>query len=487
MSRLIVVSNRVSVPERPGEAPAGGLAVALSAALREYSGFWFGWSGKTTAEFSNKIQMRRVNDVTVVTVDLEEADYQEYYNGYANGTLWPLFHYRIDLTAYDRSFSEGYERVNRRFAETLAPLIEPDDLIWVHDYHLIPLGRELRRLGVGNPIGFFLHIPWPACELMATLPRHLELVESLFDYDLIGFQTEDWLKAFHAYIEEEAGGTVYSDGRVHAFGRTVRAHAFPIGVDAANLASIAGTANAVSSYNQVAASGVFRSMMVGVDRIDYSKGLEERFLAFEQFLNDNPQFRERVSMLQIAQTSRNDVEAYQELRSRLDALTGRINAAYANISWTPIRYVNRSYGRDALTGIYRASQIALVTPLRDGMNLVAKEYVACQNPNDPGVLILSRFAGAAAQMKDALIVNPYSREDMSDAIKRALQMPLAERVRRWRSLMDGVEREDVSAWRNAFVHALETVPDRGPVLLEEVRKAGPSRPTAPPSAAANVG
>jgi trehalose 6-phosphate synthase len=237
----------------------------------------------------------------------------------------------------------------------------------------------------------------------------------------------------------------------------------------------------------VAASGVFRCMMVGVDRIDYSKGLEERFLAFEQFLNDNPQFRERVSMLQIAQTSRNDVEAYQDLRSRLDALTGRINAAYANISWTPIRYVNRSYGRDALTGIYRASQIALVTPLRDGMNLVAKEYVACQNPNDPGVLILSRFAGAAAQMKDALIVNPYSREDMSDAIKRALQMPLAERVRRWRSLMDGVEREDVSAWRNAFVHALETVPDRGPVRLEEVRKAGPSRPTSPPSAAANVG
>lgn len=460
MPRLIVISNRVAMPKDPGAASAGGLTMALAAALQEYRGLWFGWSGRTTAAFDPKPQITETGGVTVATIDLEEQDVSEYYNGYANKALWPLFHHRIDLTAYERSFGAGYRRVNRRFAESVFPLIRPDDLIWVHDYHLIPLARELRRMGAKNRIGFFLHIPWPAWELMVTLPRHRELVESLFDYDLVGFQTEEWLNAFQVYLEEEADGRVLGEGQVSAFGRTIQAQAFPIGIDAENLASIARSANAVTSYNQVAASGVFRSMMVGVDRIDYSKGLEERFLAFEKFLQDNPEFRERVSLLQIAQTSREEVEAYQDLRMRLDALTGRINAEYANISWTPIRYVNRSYGRDALTGIYRASQIALVTPLRDGMNLVCKEYVACQNPNDPGVLILSRFAGAARQMKEALIVNPYSREDVSDAIKRALLMPLPERIRRWETLMQGVANEDVSSWRNAFVKALEDSPER---------------------------
>jgi trehalose 6-phosphate synthase len=458
MPRLIVISNRVAMPADPGSASAGGLTMALAAALQQYKGVWFGWSGRTTRTFNPSPHVTETGGVTVATIDLEEQDVHEYYNGYANKALWPLFHHRIDLTAYERSFGTGYRRVNARFAESVLPLIRPDDLIWVHDYHLIPLAQELRRMGAKNRIGFFLHIPWPACELMATLPRHRELVESLFDYDLVGFQTVDWLNAFQAYLEEEADGVVHDDGRVTAFGRTILAQAFPIGIDAENLANIARSANAISSYNQVAATGVFRSMMVGVDRIDYSKGLEERFLAFEQFLADNPNFRERVSLLQIAQTSRGEVEAYQDLRARLDALTGRINAAYANIAWTPIRYVNRSYGRDALTGIYRASQVALVTPLRDGMNLVCKEFIACQDPGDPGVLILSRFAGAARQMKEALIVNPYSREDMSDAIKRALQMPLSERVVRWECLMHGVVTEDVSSWRNAFVHALETAP-----------------------------
>ncbi len=477
MPRLIVISNRVAMPKDPGSPSAGGLTMALAAALQECKGVWFGWSGRTTETFDPTPDITETGGVTVATIDLEEQDVQEYYNGYANKTLWPLFHYRIDLTAYERSFGSGYGRVNARFAESVLPLVRPDDLIWVHDYHLIPLARELRRLGCANRIGFFLHIPFPACELVSTLPNHRELVESLFDYDLVGFQTADWLKAFRSYVESEADGVVHGDGTLTAFGRSTVAAAFPIGIDAANLANIAQSANAVTSYHQVAASGVFRSMILGVDRIDYSKGLEERFLAFEQFLQDNPAFCERVSLLQIAQTSRGEVEAYQDLQARLDALTGRINAAYANISWTPIRYVNRSFGRDALTGVYRASQIAMVTPLRDGMNLVCKEYVACQNAHDPGVLILSRFAGAARQMKDALIVNPYSREDMSDAIKRALQMPLPERIRRWETLMHGVVNEDVSDWRNTFVRALEAAPRSG------AEESGPRDLAAPPRAA----
>ncbi|HEY2481077.1 MAG TPA: trehalose-6-phosphate synthase [Caulobacteraceae bacterium] len=455
MSRLIVVSNRVTAPESKTRAPTGGLAVALCAALREYSGFWFGWSGKTTDTFTGELDQRLIDDVPVVTVDLEEADVQEYYNGYANGALWPLFHYRIDLTAYDRSFGEGYERVNRRFAETLAPLIQPNDLIWVHDYHLIPLGRELRRLGVVNPIGFFLHIPWPAAQLLTTLPRHRQLVEALFAYDLVGFQTDEWLWAFESYVLGEAGGAWTPDGRLQAFGAQLKARVFPIGLDFETFRALATSPVANRAYDRMAAHSVFRQLIVGVDRLDYSKGLEERLLGFERFLEDNPGLRKEVLYLQIAPTSREEVEAYQDLRARIDGLAGRLNGLWAELDWTPIRYVHRNFRRDELAGIYRAARVCLVTPMRDGMNLVAKEYVAAQNADDPGVLVLSRFAGAARQMTDAVIVNPYSREEMSEALKTALTMGRAERVRRWERLIDGVRTNDVKLWRDSFVEALE--------------------------------
>jgi trehalose 6-phosphate synthase len=427
----------------------------VAAALRQYSGFWFGWSGKTTETFTGELTTRRVDDVSVVTLDLEEADYQEYYNGYANGTLWPLFHYRIDLTAYDRSFGEGYERVNRRFAAALAPLLRPDDLIWVHDYHLIPLGRALRELGVRNPIGFYLHIPWPAPQLLTTLPRHRQLVESLFSYDLVGLQTDEWLWAFESYVLREAGGSRGADGRLRAFGRSLRAEAFPIGLDTPEFLELAHSRTADRAFDRMAAHSAFRSLIVGVERLDYSKGLEERLLGFERFLQDNPDMLRSVLYLQIAPPSREDVEAYQELGTRISALAGRINAAWADLDWSPIQYVNRSYSRAELAGTYRAARVGLVTPLRDGMNLVAKEYVAAQDPADPGVLILSRFAGAARQMQDALIVNPYSREELADALKRALMMDKRERLRRWESSMAGLSANDVRAWRDSFVSALQ--------------------------------
>jgi len=464
MNRLIVVSNRVNPPTGAGEESVGGLAMALSAALEEYSGLWFGWSGKTAEEVDAAPTVQTVGGVTVATVDLDEQDFQEYYNGYANKTLWPLFHYRVDLTAYDRAFGAGYERVNRRFAQTLKPLIEPGDLIWVHDYHLIPLARELRRLGVKNRIGFFLHIPWPAHQLFVTLPRHSQLVQAMFDYDLVGFQTPEYLQAFEEYVLGEAGGEHVGPQHLRAFGRTLRAGAFPIGIDARNFAAMLKSPRAVRTYNIMAASAVFKQLIVGVDRLDYSKGLEERFLGFEHFLADNPDLRREVLMLQIAPVSREGVEAYQEIRARLDALSGRINGEYADIDSNPVRYVNRNYRRDELAGIYRAARVGLVTPLRDGMNLVAKEYVAAQDPDDPGVLILSRFAGAANQLREALLVNPNTPEEIADALKRALAMGREERIRRWRALNENVQREDVTAWRDAFVGALGEV-DRQPAAL----------------------
>ena len=473
MSRLIVVSNRVTISTGEG-ASQGGLALGLGAALRSCSGLWFGWSGETTDQFTGETKTVDVDGVPVVTIDLEEQDVQEYYNGYANRTIWPLFHYRIDLTAYDRSFGQGYERVNRRFAETLAPLLQPDDLIWVHDYHLLPLGRDLRRLGVTNPIGFFLHIPWPARQLLTTLPFHSRLVESLFDYDLIGFQTEDWLQAFKDYVLDEIGGTEPVHDRMAAFGKSASVGAFPIGIDAADFEQIVKSPVAEKAYDLMAANSVFQSLVVGVDRLDYSKGLEERLLGFEQLLNDHPEYLHQTLLLQIAPPTREEVDTYQEIRSQLEFQCGRINGEFADTDWAPIRYVHKSYRRDELAGIYRAAKVGLVTPLRDGMNLVAKEYVAAQNPRDPGVLILSQFAGAAAQMKEALVINPFSREEMADALHRALSMKLPERVRRWEALIEGVRRDDINAWRDSYVKALRQAREVGaaspsPQSLERLR------------------
>jgi trehalose 6-phosphate synthase len=453
MSRLVIVSNRVSAPDSETAGSAGGLAMALSAAIRRANGIWFGWSGESIPTYTGEVHVQDRAGVTVATVDLDSQDVEEYYNGYANSLLWPLFHYRTDLGGYERAFGEGYLRANVRFAQALHGLLRPDDLIWVHDYHLIPLARELRALGVTNRIGFFLHIPWPPRRLLTTLPGHRALVEALFDYDLVGFQTEDHLEAFCDYVRSEAEGLIDAQS-AHAFGREIQIGAFPIGLDAAEFVAASRGPEALEMYERMVVSRAGRRMIVGVDRLDYSKGLEERFLAYEQFLADSPAAHEDVFYLQIATPSREQVDAYQTIRARLDSISGRVNGAYSTVEWVPIRYVNRTYARSHLAGVYRAAAVGLITPLRDGMNLVAKEYVAAQDAADPGVLILSDFAGAASQLRQALIVNPYSREEVADSIRRALQMPLSERRSRWEQLMDQVTVNDVTRWRDAFVARL---------------------------------
>ncbi|MGZ8997786.1 MAG: alpha,alpha-trehalose-phosphate synthase (UDP-forming), partial [Allosphingosinicella sp.] len=386
MSRLIVISNRVTTPKaRSANGSQGGLAVALAAALREYRGLWFGWSGEKTDAFTGQINLHRDEGVTTATIDLEEQDIDEYYNGYANRTLWPLFHYRIDLAEYDRSFGAGYERVNERFAETASPLIEADDLIWVHDYHLIPLGQQLRQRGHKNRIGFFLHIPWPPHRLLVSLPFHERLVKSMLAYDLVGFHTEEWLESFHHYIVRELGGTVAPDGTVSVGNRTVKTAAFPIGIDFSEFDDALANEETKKAFETLNRSAEAKKIIIGVDRLDYSKGLEERFQGYRRFLEEHQDWRGRVSFLQIAPPSREEVNTYEAIRERLDELSGRINGEFAEVDWVPIRYVNQGYPREALAGFYRASDVALITPLRDGMNLVAKEYVASQDPADPGV------------------------------------------------------------------------------------------------------
>ena len=455
MSRLIIMSNRVSAPKaRSGEASQGGLAVALGSALRESGGIWFGWSGQVTDTFTGRMQITREAGVTTATVDLEEQDVDEYYNGYANRTLWPLFHYRVDLTEFDRNFGAGYERVNQRLASTALPLIEPDDIIWVQDYHLIPLGDQLREMGVTNRLGFFLHIPWPPHRLLTALPYHRRLVQSMLAYDLIGFQTEQWLESFHHYVECEMGGSVDADGIVRVGDRVVRTGAFPIGIDVGEFDDLLGRPDAIEAHRSLKASAEGKKVIIGVDRLDYTKGLVQRFDGYRHFLEENPDWQHRAFLLQIAPPSRGEVHTYETIREELDGVSGRINGQFAHVDWVPIRYVNQSYPRAGLVGLYRGADVALVTPLIDGMNLVAKEYVAAQDPADPGVLILSKFAGAALQMTEALLVNPYSKDEISDALRIALTMPLDERKRRWEKLIEGVRRDDVHHWREDYLEAL---------------------------------
>lgn len=452
MSRLIVISNRVSKPNKDGA--QGGLAVALSSALRESKGLWFGWSGEQVDKFTGQLRMEETHGVRTATVDLEAQDVDEYYNGYANRTLWPLFHYRIDLAEYERSFGAGYERVNNRFADTVSPLIEKDDLVWIHDYHLIPLAWDLRKRGHDNKMGFFLHTPWPPTRLLVALPHHERLVESLFAYDVVGFQTLEWLESFRHYCEKEMGGTVDGDD-IRVGDKHIKAIACPIGVDYQEFLDASNSDVAKNAYEIMSASLQDRTMIIGVDRLDYSKGLEERFDGLERFFADNPDQQRKVVTVQIAPPSRGEVESYREIRAALDAQTGRINGRFAHVDWTPIRYANRGYPRQELAGIYRAAKVGLVTPLRDGMNLVAKEYIVAQDPEDPGVLILSRFAGAAHQLTEALLINPYSAEELSDAISTAIAMPLEERKERWQKMMDIIRDSDVIWWRKKFTSYLE--------------------------------
>ena len=453
--RLVVVSNRVASFKDP--ARAGGLAVALLDALRRSGGMWFGWSGEVSETERRIPKLERHSKLSVATLDLTPADYEDYYNGFANSTLWPLFHYRIDLATFDREHYQGYVKVNQRFAHTLLPLLTPGDRIWIHDYHLIACGEELRRMGCSLPMGFFLHIPFPAREVLATLPAHDVLVRALFAYDVIGFQTEADRACFFDYVTHEAGGTILAPDRVSAYGRETVVEVFPIGIDAGTFSRYATTREAAQHAARMRRVLNDRLAILGVDRLDYSKGLPERFRAFERLLETYPENRGRASYIQIAPRSRAGIQDYIDIRHELESLSGSINSEYSEFDWTPLRYINRSFSRRALAGLFRVARIGLVTPLRDGMNLVAKEYVAAQSSRDPGVLVLSRFAGAARHADGAIIVNPYDIQGVADALQTALNMPLAERKARWKTLVEGVRRDDVSKWRDAFLERLYAV------------------------------
>lgn len=459
MGRLVVVSNRVALP---GESRAGGLAVALQAALedranRQGGGLWFGWSGKIDPEHSGRLHRQHADGIDYATIDLSRRDHADYYNGFANRSLWPLLHFRMDLVDYSRETWAAYRRVNALFAEKLAPMLHDDDIVWVQDYHLIPLAALLRERGVRARIGFFLHVPMPSSDLLAALPQHRQLFDGLSAYDLVGFQTVRDLERFQDYVRLFGGGRVLTPGLLETGeGHRFRAAAFPISIDTAQIERQAAAAIDKPSVRRLLESLSGRELAIGVDRLDYSKGLPERFRAFERFLQRHPEQKGTLTFLQIAPVSRGEVAEYKLLRGELEQLSGHINGGHAEPDWTPMRYVNRNFAHPTLTGFYRAARVGLVTPLRDGMNLVAKEYVAAQDPADPGVLVLSTFAGAARELDvGALIVNPYDLDGVADAISAAARMPVEERRQRWEAMMKLLRRHDIHAWRRDYLDALE--------------------------------
>jgi trehalose 6-phosphate synthase len=462
LARLVVVSNRVSVPTGDGAKRAGGLEVALRPALQRNGGVWFGWSGKVAP--ASELETRSIKDKNVeyVVTDLSEDDYQEYYNGFANRVLWPILHYRLDLAEFARRDLSGYLRVNEHFAIELEKIIDDDDLIWIHDYHMIPIASALRRRGHANRIGYFLHVPFPPPEILTSLPNHEQLIPLLLDHDLVGFQTESDAGNFVRYLISECNSTrdmrvFETAGRqitLNVNGHQTRIGSFPVGIEPRAFERLARRNVRSPLVKDLVTSLGDRPLVIGVDRLDYSKGLIQRLDAFDLFLANHSEWLGKVTYLQITPKNRTGIPEYLELEEAANSAAGRINGKYGEVSWTPIRYVNKVYSRSALAGLYRTARVGLVTPLRDGMNLVAKEYVAAQDPEDPGVLILSRFAGAAIDFRRALLVNPYDAESVANALAQALTMPLEERRARHQALLAIVSNYDVDRWQREFLTAL---------------------------------
>jgi trehalose 6-phosphate synthase len=453
--RLVVISNRV--PQAPSLIPAGerlvstsGLVNALRPALKKHRGVWFGWSGKSNHPGKDvPPTVTGAGSIELVTIDLSRSDLNLYYSAFSNQTLWPLLHSFPERVVIRDDAYRAYRKVNRRFAEALMPTLRKGDLVWVHDYHLFHVGQELRNLGWQDKIGFFLHIPFPPSEVFAILPWAREILESLTSYDLVGLHTTRYAHNLIDTLVTELGGVASGNSFSNADGG-VTVDAYPIGIDVDDFVSWSEEDDNQEIGRLLRRLPHRQMVILGVDRLDYTKGVPERLLAFERLLERFPSLRGQVTLVQISAPTRGNMPEYVEVRNRVDQLVGRINGRFAQAGWLPVYYMYRAYSQQELAMLYRRTDVALVTPLRDGMNLVAKEFVAAQD-DDPGVLVLSKFCGAAETMQDAIIVNPYDIDGMATAIQHALHMPLAERRSRWESLLNDVRTHDARYWCDSFV------------------------------------
>ena len=468
---VIVVSNRVA-RAKSDEPIAGGLASALIPMVRESGAIWVGSSGQSCEAAQNRDSFAKIEALgngALATVDMPSKHYRGYYEGFANSALWPALHSRPDLISVTAEEYASYREVNAFVARALLRFTASQPLVWVQDYHFLTLGAELRRLDVIRPIGFFLHTPWAPHAAMAAIPHHVDLVSAMLAYDLIGFQTDDDRRNFEDYLHHELGLTV-ADGDVTShYGRT-RLATFPIGIDVDEFVARATKASARPEISRLRTSLQGAKLALGVDRLDYSKGLTNRLRAFGRMFDIEPSLKRTVSLLQVAVPSRGNIRAYRELKTELAGLVGEVNGRHGEVDWIPIRYLNKGFAQSTLAGFYRTAHVGLVTPLHDGMNLVAKEYVAAQNPFDPGVLVLSSFAGAAKELDAALQVNPHDIDGMARQIAKALGMSLDERRERWQSMVSKLRQSSVQSWFSNFLHALGEM-ERAPARLTAPRAA----------------
>jgi len=466
--------------------------VALQDALSERGGVWFGWDGNYPTRRASAPAVLRDGNIEFATLPLDEQDLERYYRGFANSVLWPLFHEHLDAIDHQEQYPVGYASVNEYFARGAEPLIEPGDVVWVHDYHLIPLGAELRRLGVPARMGFFLHTPFPPFDLFRALPDHGKLLETFFAYDLVGFQTAIDARHFAEALRRGLGAVVNeANGTAELAGRRVRFGAFPIGIDVEGTARVARQNREMPAGRRLVSTLRGRRLIMGADRLDYTKGLVKRLQAFGRFLERyESEVEDELIYVQIAAPSREEVDRYQALARQLELEAGRINALNNSIHWAPLRIMTRSVPRETLLGYFSLARVGLVTPLRDGMNLVAKEYLAAQTPEDPGVLVLSSLAGAAEELANAaIIVNPYDTEGVAEGLREALAMPLGERRRRWEIGMESLRANTAVLWRDRFLAALVGRPpivERAPTLPRPPQRrrarrvAEPTRTAEPP-------
>lgn len=455
--KLVIISNRVA-RAKSNEPMTGGLAAALLPVVEQSGAIWVGSSGRVRDSIHKEpfAEVESLGAGALATLDLPAAHYGGYYEGFANSALWPALHSRMDLIRVSPDDYQSYRAVNAFMARALLRFAEADTAFWVQDYHFLLLGAELRKLGLKQPIGFFLHTPWPSSRVMSGVPHHRELVEAMLAYDLIGFQTDDDRQNFADYVRREFNVKFRGDVAISGQGRA-RLSTFPIGIDPQMFAQYAVKAAAHPEVSRLRMSLQGSKLAIGVDRIDYSKGLHNRIRAFDRLLETQPSLKRQVSLLQIAVPSRGGIEAYGRLQADVAQLVTEVNGRHGEVDWMPIRYITKGYGQAVLAGLYRTAQVGLVTPLQDGMNLVAKEYVAAQNPQDPGVLVLSRFAGAARELEEALIVNPHDIDAVAQAIDRAFAMSLEERKERWNALIARLRAHTIHDWAADFIGELGAV------------------------------
>ena len=452
---VIVVSNRVA-RAKSDEPIAGGLAAALIPMVKDSGAVWVGSSGQT-AELRHKkdsfAQIEALGTGALATIDMPAGHYRGYYEGFANSALWPALHSRSDLIQVTAEDYASYREVNAFMARALLRFSGPTATFWVQDYHFLTLGEEMRRLHIGRPIGFFLHTPWTDRRTMTAVPHHTDLVSAMLSYDLIGFQTDEDRQNFEDYLQFELGLSVVEGTVTSAAGLTHLA-TFPIGIDVDEFIARATKASTRAEVNRLRGSLQGAKLVLGVDRLDYSKGLANRVRAFDRMLETETHLKRNVSFLQVAVPTRGNIRAYRDLKAELASLVGEVNSRHGEVDWIPIRYLNKSFSQLTLAGFYRAAHVGLVTPLHDGMNLVAKEYVAAQNPFDPGVLVLSSFAGAAKELDAALLVNPNDVDSMARQITAALTMSLEERRERWHAMVQRLRSHSVQNWFAEFLRAL---------------------------------